>query len=162
MYLYSGGAKPVCSFAGVLTPPPAPPAPAHAGFCTGKWYVCVVWWFDSCGANLHPLPPFVTAKGFDLHHRVPQRGKIIPRTPSRRRATLAATINTPMQCSNTSFEQWIFLPCKALQADLFQAEKRVLQKHQVLQHPLFLFICLQLDARRFFYSCLSAIFFEGI
>ena len=39
-------------FAGVLTTchgvvkrrrtPPAPPAPAYAGFCTGKWYACVV------------------------------------------------------------------------------------------------------------------------
>ena len=77
-------------FAGVLTPPPAPPAPAYAGFCTGKWYACVVV-VDSCGANLHPLPPFMTAKGFALHHRLPLRGKKIPRTPSRRRATPAAT-----------------------------------------------------------------------
>ena len=35
-------AKPAGFFAGVLTPPPAPQAPAYAGFCTGKWYACVV------------------------------------------------------------------------------------------------------------------------
>ena len=38
----AGERKTCVFFAGVLTPTPAPLAPAHAGFCTGKWYACVV------------------------------------------------------------------------------------------------------------------------
>ena len=97
----------------------------------------VWWWFDSCGANLHPLPPFVTAKGFDLHHRVPQRGKKIPRTPSRRRATLAATINTQMQCSNISFEQWIFYHAKPYNLIYFELKRECRKNIKFCTTPFF-------------------------
>ena len=62
----------------------------------------VLWWFDSCVAKFHPLPPFLAAGGMKFAPRVPLSGKKFPRPPchgaalcedgSRRRATLAATL----------------------------------------------------------------------
>ena len=64
-----------------LTPPPAPLRPARrgAGYCP---VVCGVWWwFGSCGAIRHPLPPFMATEGLDLHHGWHLRGRKIPRNP---------------------------------------------------------------------------------
>ncbi|MBR2720277.1 MAG: hypothetical protein IKB74_02980 [Lentisphaeria bacterium] len=62
----------------------------------------VLWWFDSCVAKFHPLPPFLATGGMKFAPRVPLSGKKFPRPPcpgealcedgSRRRATLAATL----------------------------------------------------------------------
>ncbi|MBQ4328323.1 MAG: hypothetical protein IJC27_01210, partial [Lentisphaeria bacterium] len=62
----------------------------------------VWWWFDSCVAKFHPLPPFLATGGMKFAPRVPLSGKKFPRPPcpgvalcedgSRRRATLAATL----------------------------------------------------------------------
>ncbi|MBR2720634.1 MAG: hypothetical protein IKB74_04790, partial [Lentisphaeria bacterium] len=51
----------------------------------------VWWWFDSCVAKFHPLPPFMATGGMKFAPRVPLWGRNSP-DPSRRRATLAATL----------------------------------------------------------------------
>ncbi|MBQ4328667.1 MAG: hypothetical protein IJC27_02970, partial [Lentisphaeria bacterium] len=51
----------------------------------------VWWWFDSCVAKFHPLPPFLATGGMKFAPRVPLWGRYSP-DPSRRRATLAATL----------------------------------------------------------------------
>ena len=63
-----------------LTPPPAPLRPARRGAEYCHVLCCVQWWFDSCGAIRHPLPPFLATEGLDLHHDVHLRGRI-PRNP---------------------------------------------------------------------------------
>ena len=45
---------------------------------------CCGWCFDSCMAKLHPLPSFLTAKGFVLPCDLPPGGRTSPGTPSRR------------------------------------------------------------------------------
>ncbi|MBQ4328726.1 MAG: hypothetical protein IJC27_03265 [Lentisphaeria bacterium] len=37
-----------------------------------------VWWFDSCVAKFHPLPPFLATGGMKFAPRVPLSGKKFP------------------------------------------------------------------------------------
>ena len=85
----------------------------------------VLWWFDSCVAKFHPLPPFLATGGMKFAPRVPHWGKF-PQTPLSRRSLvrrrIAAACNARRNsygvtaileleichCSNISFEQWIF------------------------------------------------------
>jgi hypothetical protein len=42
-------------------------------------------------------------------------------------------------CSNKSFEQWIFLPCQALQENLFYAKKGLPQNLMYCGSPLLIY-----------------------
>ena len=114
-------------FAGVLTPPPAPLAPAHAGFCTGKWYACVVVVRLMC-RKVSPSAAFSGDRRDEICSTSATFGEKIPQTPLSRRSLvrrrIAAACNARRNsygvtaileleichCSKLMFEQWIFLP----------------------------------------------------
>ena len=120
-------------FAGVLTPPPAPPAPAYAGFCTGKWYACVVV-VRLMRCKSSPFAAFYDGKGICFAPQDATAGEENPPHP------LAAAYNACRNSivelkishrSNRCFEQWIFFTIQRLQNDFFEL-KRSAGKHQVL------------------------------
>ena len=97
-------------FAWVLTPPPAPPAPAYAGFCTGKWYACVVV-VRLMRCKSSPFAAFYDGKGICFAPQGATAGEENPPHP------LAAAYNACRNSivelkislrSNRYFEQWIF------------------------------------------------------
>jgi len=103
-------------FAGVLTPPPAPLAPAHAGFCTGKWYACVVVVRLMC-RKVSPSAAFSGDRRDEICSTSATLGKKFPRplaaACNARRNSYGVTAILELEichCSNISFEQWIFLP----------------------------------------------------
>ncbi len=104
----------LCVFAGVLTPPPAPPVPAQAGFCIGKWYAV-------CGGGVTHVVRICTRcrllwrqAEFASHHDC-HSGEEYPRTPrggvqrSPQFFRWTAIFRDICHCSNRSFEQRDFL-----------------------------------------------------
>jgi len=119
----------LCFFAGVLTPPPAPLAPAHAGFCTGKWYACVVVVRLMC-RKVSPSAAFSGDRRDEICSTSATLGKKFPRplaaACNARRNSYGVTAILEREichCSNISFEQWIFLPCKLYKQICFKLKK---------------------------------------
>ena len=134
----------LCVFAGVLTPPPAPLAPAHAGFCTGKWYACVVVVRLMC-RKVSPSAAFSGDRRDEICSTSATLGKKFPRplaaACNARRNSYGVTAILELEichCSNISFEQWIFFACQSFQVNLFYAEKRPPQNIRFGNSPLFL------------------------
>ena len=133
----------LCFFAGVLTPPPAPLAPARAGFCTGKWYACVVVVRLMC-RKVSPSAAFSGDRRDEICSTSATLGKKFPRplaaACNARRNSYGVTAILELEichCSNISFEQWIFFACQSFQVNLFYAEKRPPQNIKFCVQPLF-------------------------
>ena len=92
----------LCVFAGVLTPPPAPLAPAHAGFCTGKWYACVVVVRLMC-RKVSPSAAFSGDRRDEICPTSATFGEEIPQTPLSRRSIVRRRIAAACNARRNSY-----------------------------------------------------------